>query len=126
MPATTHKVDTCLGIGDPDLGAEVDLRITYTFLKGAPEQGPTYASGGQPADPDEIEFVSCVYVDAAGKESSPSGAYADLEQSALDAIAEAWLRGDEGQAQATEQAMDDWAARADEAEEARAESRRAY
>ncbi|HQS14982.1 hypothetical protein [Reyranella sp.] len=125
MPATTHKVDATISCGDPDIGAEVDLRITFKYQAGAPEQGPTYASGGQPADPDEIEFVSCVQI-VNGKESPTYGAFRDLEQQSLDAIAEAWLQGDEGQAQATEQAMDDWAARADEAEEARAESRRAY
>jgi hypothetical protein len=129
MSKTTHTIDACIGIGDPDLGAECDLRITYTFLKGAPEQGPSYYSGGQPADPDEIEFVKCVQI-VNGKESPRSGAFADLEQDSLDAIAHAWLEGDEGTAQATEQAHSDHDADADAAEEyaaeARAEARRCY
>lgn len=39
-------------------GNDIEVEITFIFLKGAPAQGPSYASGGQPADPDEIEFVS--------------------------------------------------------------------
>ena len=31
--------------------------VVYTVSWGAPEQGPSYASGGQPADPDEVELV---------------------------------------------------------------------
>ena len=115
-----HTIDTCLGMGDPDLGAEADLRITYTFIKGAPEQGPTYASGGQPADPDEIEFVSCVQM-IDGKEHPTSGMFGHLEQSSLDAIAEAWLLGDEGHGQAVENALDDLAGQREQAAEMRAD-----
>lgn len=115
-----HKIDACLGMGDPDLGAEVELRIAYTFLKGAPEQGPTYASGGQPADPDEIEFVSCIRV-IDGKERPTSGVFGHLEQSSLDALAEAWLLGDEGRAQAVENALDDLVGDHERAAEMRAD-----
>lgn len=38
----------------PELGIEV--RIHYTFYRGQPEQGPSYASGGQPAEPASVEF----------------------------------------------------------------------
>lgn len=36
---------------------EVEVTLTGTFLPGCPEQGPTYASGGQPAEPDSMEDV---------------------------------------------------------------------
>jgi hypothetical protein len=37
--------------------AEHEVTVSYTVLFGAPEQGPSYASGGQPADPDEIDDI---------------------------------------------------------------------
>lgn len=115
-----HTIDTCLGMGDPDLGAEADLRIAYTFLPGSPATGPTYASGGEQASPDEIEFVSCVQL-IDGKEHATSGMFGHLEQSSLDAIAEAWLLGDEGHGQAVENALDDLADQHEQAAEMRAD-----
>jgi hypothetical protein len=37
--------------------AEMEVEVSYTVTWGAPEQGPSYASGGQPADPDEIDDI---------------------------------------------------------------------
>ncbi len=37
---------------------ETPVMVEYTYLPGAPEQGPSYASGGQPADPPEIDIVN--------------------------------------------------------------------
>lgn len=39
---------------------EVEVNVTGTFLPGCPEQGPTYACGGQPAEPDSMEDVEVV------------------------------------------------------------------
>lgn len=39
---------------------EVEVNLTGTFCPGCPEQGPTYASGGQPAEPDSMEDVEAV------------------------------------------------------------------
>lgn len=39
---------------------DVELLITFNWIKGAPEQGPSYSSGGQPADPDEIELIMVI------------------------------------------------------------------
>lgn len=61
---TTHKMKAVCPFGLDGIQVE----ITYTFLKGAPEQGPSYASGGQPADPDEIEFVSVHYANSINDE----------------------------------------------------------
>lgn len=36
---------------------EVEVNLSGTFLPGCPEQGPTYSSGGQPAEPDSMEDV---------------------------------------------------------------------
>lgn len=55
-----HKLRAWLPVNCDD--DEIEVEITFTFLRGAPERGPSYASGGQPADPDEIELVSAVPV----------------------------------------------------------------
>jgi hypothetical protein len=118
---TTHTIDACIGIGDPDHGAECDLRITYTFLPGAaPVIYP--ADNADPGSPNEIEFVKCVQI-VDGKERPRDGAFADLEQDTLNTIAEAWLEGDEGSVLATERAHSDCYAGLDAAEEARADAR---
>ncbi len=36
---------------------ELEVEFSYSVLWGAPEQGQSYASGGQPADPDEIDDI---------------------------------------------------------------------
>lgn len=36
---------------------EVEVTLTGTFLPGCPEQGPTYACGGQPAELDSMEDI---------------------------------------------------------------------
>lgn len=48
--------------GDIQTG-EAEVECSYTVTWGAPEQGPSYASGGQPADPDEIDDVRILRVD---------------------------------------------------------------
>lgn len=37
--------------------AELEVEVSYTVLWGAPEQGPSYACGGQPADADEVDDI---------------------------------------------------------------------
>jgi len=37
---------------------EVELVVTYSMTPGRAEQGPTYACGGQPAEPAEVEIAS--------------------------------------------------------------------
>ena len=105
--STTHKLIACIPHGDPDLGAEIECEIAFTYLKGAPEQGPSYYSGGQPADPDEIEFVSARPF-CTGK-PSPFLDYADMQQATLDDLARDWLESEYGvsEAMATVAADDD-------------------
>jgi hypothetical protein len=43
---------------------DVEIGLSGTFCPGAPEQGPSYASGGQPADPDEIADMEITSVSA--------------------------------------------------------------
>lgn len=119
---STHKIDATIGMGDPDIGAEVELRITYTFTPAVPEQGPSYSSGGQPAEGATVEFVSCLQI-LGGKVYEQSGSFSDYQQGSLDTLAHNWLESDEGEAQAIEQALDDLQGQADDAAERRAEQR---
>lgn len=116
---TKHQMLATIPVGDPDLGAEVEAMLTFTFLRGAPAQGPSYASGGQPADPDEVELVKAEpYCN--GKPSPYYGAFADWAQSSLDACAQSWLEGD-GFSEALEQAASDDEAAREYAAELRAD-----
>jgi hypothetical protein len=36
---------------------EVEVTLSGTYVPGVPEQGPTYACGGQPAEPEMVEDV---------------------------------------------------------------------
>lgn len=120
--SSTHKVDATIAVGDPDLGAEIEARITFTYHARVAERGPSYASGGQPAEPEMAEWGNAVPI-IDGKPSPYSGAFADMQQGWLDSIAADWLESDDGQAQACEQALDDLQADEDDAAEQRAEQR---
>ena len=125
--SSTHTIDATIAVGDPDLGAAIDCRITYTFHDRVAEQGASYASGGQPAEGAVAEWMSAAPLDN-GQPAPYAGHFADLEQSTLNAIASEWLESDEGQCQAIEQALDDLhedlERTADDRAEQRAEDRR--
>jgi len=46
---------------------EIDVEIEYDFTPGQPEQGPSYASGGEPAAPAEVEVIDIHLLDSKGK-----------------------------------------------------------
>ena len=119
---SAHTIDATIAVGDPDLGAAIEARITFTYHSRVAEQGPSYTSGGQPAEGAVAEWMSAAPLDN-GQPAPYAGHFAELEQSSLNSIASAWLEGDEGQAQAIEQALDDLQAAEDDAEQ-RAEDRR--
>lgn len=54
---TRHHYAASLSWGGDTPTAELEVEVSYTVAWGAPEQGPSYASGGQPADPDEIDDI---------------------------------------------------------------------
>lgn len=97
MRRTQHKLIAVIPHGDPDIGAEVECEITFTFTPGVPVR--MYGTP-QPAEDATIDFVSAAPI-INGKPSSYGGAYADMEQSSLDAIAFDWLE-DEGLVEAFE------------------------
>jgi hypothetical protein len=103
--STRRKLVTTIGYGDPDLGAEIEVEIAFEHTPGAPEQGPSYASGGQPADPAEIEFVSARHM-VNGK-PAPFLVFPEMQQEWLDDLARDWLESDEGESAAYEAVADD-------------------
>lgn len=56
--------------------AEIELQVTYSVTPYVPAQGPTYASGGQPAEGGEVELIS---VTLDGREETLT----DAEESAI-------------------------------------------
>ena len=78
----------------------IEVEIGFTFLKGAPAQGPSYSSGGQPADPDEVALVYAKAVE---------NTLDDLMNCALSKWAEDYL-ADEGFNEALEVAASDYEA----------------
>ena len=73
------------------------LEITYRFSKGSPATGPSYESGGEPADPDEIEFISAKLIDGDGTRPT---------QQQINEWAEEWLQSDYGYEKACELARE--------------------
>lgn len=86
--ATTHKITATRRGNVNGMDFDEEYEITFEYRKGAPEQGPSYASGGQPADPDEIEFVSIT--PGAGDQ----GGFSDIAQRWLEDEARDWLETD--------------------------------
>ena len=79
--ATKHTLTFYFTFGLRETGVDV----TYNYTPGRPARGPSYASGGEPPDPPEVEFLSAVL----------KGAKLDKDlQERLDEWAEDLLRGD--------------------------------
>lgn len=76
-----------LGLG------EIEVEITYRFTPGRPARGPSYASGGEPADPPEVEFIA-----ASSKVSD------DFVKLLVAEWAEDWLADDHGRDTAVDNA----------------------
>lgn len=95
-----HKMKATVPCGPADLGAEIDLEITFEYRLGMAETGPTYSHGGLPADPAEIEFISC-------KGPLEGDAYDRYRQDTYDELAFSYLESDAGSAAALEAVADD-------------------
>lgn len=102
---STHKLMATIPHGDPDLGAEIECQITFSYTRGRP--AVMYLRNGDPgypADPDEIEFVSAV--------PTHDGKYYDAGAENLEwlkDLARDWLESVDGvsEAMATVDADDD-------------------
>ena len=60
------------------------IEIEFDYRKGCPERGPTYASGGEPADPAEVELIGAKLINSDGVTLTPE----QIEEMAAD-----WLNG---------------------------------
>jgi hypothetical protein len=94
--------------------ANVAMEIRFSFTPGRPATGPSYASGGDPADPAEVEIDSVELRDGDGIEP--------YDQKQLEEWAQDWL-DDEGYDLCCAAAAEDRAADRERAAEMRAEDR---
>ena len=85
MSTTKHTVEAQCPFGNGELAVSIGYRVTW----GAPETGPTYSCGGQPADPDEIELVDV-------SPESDDCSLSDEAKLLLDDWASEWLASDVG------------------------------
>lgn len=110
-----HTMTATVPHGPADLGAEVELEITFEVRRGRP--AVMYLRNGDPgypADPDEIEFISV-------KGPLAGDAFDDLRQSSYDHLAEQWLESDAGMTEAMEVVVSDDEAAREYAAELRAD-----
>ena len=61
MPRYTYV--TCVSFGGDTPTAEFEVEVSFVMHWGRPETPPSYAHGGLPADPDEIDDVRLEKVD---------------------------------------------------------------
>jgi len=96
-----HTFTTTIPHGDPDLGAEVELEITFEYRAGRP--AVMYLRNGDPgypADPAEIEFLSC-------KGPMEGDGYDKYRQDTYDTLAHFYLESDAGQIEAMAEVASD-------------------
>ena len=65
---TKHRATQYLEILLGGNSVEVEADLEFTFQPGEPEQGPSYASGGQPAEPAHVEDVWCKGIKFSGRD----------------------------------------------------------
>lgn len=46
---------------------DIEVLVEYTYIPGTPERGPSYSSGGEPADPPEVELQGVWLLNNLGK-----------------------------------------------------------
>jgi hypothetical protein len=96
-----HTLIATIPCGDPDLGAEVEAKITFGFVKGSRDYWNrahgTWEQGYGP----EVSFEKAEpYCN--GRPHPYHGAFADLEQDHLNDLCIDWLESDGGYAEALE------------------------
>lgn len=77
-----HTMTATLSAGD----GEVELEIVFDYRPGKPAVNPAYDHGGLPADPPEVEFVSC-------KGPLEGDPYDGLRQDTYNTMAENYICG---------------------------------
>jgi hypothetical protein len=77
---------TTLEWGGDTPSAEIEVTVSYLVTWGAPEQGPSYASGGQPADPDEIDDIRLERVEGKARPWGMGYGYITDDEFAADCV----------------------------------------
>lgn len=74
MAWTNHEAEIylTLAMGDRD-SLEIVAGVKFKFHPGAPACGPSYASGGEPADPCEVDAITVesLAIDLGGGKTAP-------------------------------------------------------
>lgn len=101
-----HTMIATIPVGDPDLGAEVEAKITFNYTPGVAARifGPPELC--EPGYGATVEFVRAE-PSLFGKPYKYEGAFADLELAALQDTCENWLESDDGYAEAINSAEAD-------------------
>src|SRR6185312_7266067 len=112
-----------LSWGGDEPTAEVEVEFSYVVRWGAPERGPTYACGGTPADPDEIDDIRLEKVEGKPRPWGMGYGFISDDEFATDCVEK--IEGcDRHLADMLTEAAEQAAADYDEAMEYRAEQRR--
>jgi hypothetical protein len=120
--STTHKLLATIPHGDPDLGAECEAMITFTFRKGSPDYWNKSGGHWEQGWDAEIEFHSAApYCNGKPAPFQASTVEVRLLQAWLGDLAEDWLATDDGLAKAFDKVRDDDDAAREYAAELRAD-----
>ena len=79
----THIIATTFTPDEED-AEELELLIYYTYTPGQPERGPTYACGGTPAEPAEVELDHVEFADGRAAPEFEEWAARYLQQAGYD------------------------------------------
>lgn len=82
MTREIHYILTCIEVSDGDDAVLPLFEIKFYFTPGQREIGPSYDSGGEPAEPAEVEFISATCIDSDGL---------TLTQAQIDKLACDWM-----------------------------------
>lgn len=91
-----HKITTTC----PFANEGIEVEIAFNFTKGRAATGPSYASGGEPGYPPEVELIAVKPVDSAL-------VLPPVLQQDLNEWADNWLIDDEGYSRALDRVADD-------------------
>jgi hypothetical protein len=116
-----HTLLATIPHGDPDLGAELEAKITFGFVKGSPDYWNRMVGTWEQGYSAEVRFEKAEpYCN--GRPSPYGGAFAKDEQAWLDDLCMEWLESDDGRAEALEKVDLDNEAGAEYAAELRREA----
>ncbi len=91
--STKHTMRATIPCGPRDMGAEVDVEVTFLY---SPGYAPViYSDSPDPGSPAEVDFVGAQHL-VGGKPSAYYGAYARDEQAWLNDLVTDWLDTDDG------------------------------